>query len=102
MSSSPSGRGGRAVRVSLRAVALLALALPACGGPEAKPSFAGHWTSRPTHHSESKEAVEFFGEAAVQRMHDAGNSMTPPLDLDLLADGRFEAHGRLTPSTGDE
>jgi hypothetical protein len=92
------------VRTSLRAVVLaLALAPAACGGSESGSGqgFAGHWTSRPKQHAESKEAVELFGEGNVQRLHELGNALTPPIRLDLRADGRFDAQGRLTPGGDD-
>jgi hypothetical protein len=93
------------VRTTLRWPALLLLVTStACGGDgggAAEGGFSGTWTSRPKQHSESKEAVELFGESNVQRLHDLGNSLTPPIRLELRADGRFEAVGRLTP-TGDD
>src|SRR5262245_60173665 len=92
-----------AMRGSVRALLLvLALGSAGCGKVESAPSYTGQWTSRPKEHSESKEAVEFFGESAVQRLHELGNAITPPIELDLRPDGRFEAHGRLTPSGDNE
>ena len=84
------------------AVLLLALSPAACGGGEdSEQGFAGVWTSRPKQHAESKEAVELFGESNVQRLHELGNALTPPIRLDLRPDGRFEAAGRLVPAGDD-
>jgi hypothetical protein len=71
--------------------------LAACGGDDAAPDLAGRWTSRPTHHGESAEAVEWFGEAFVERLHAAGNAATPLVELELRADRTFVSRGELVP-----
>lgn len=92
----------RAVRRPIRALLLIvALANAGCGESAKAPVFVGHWTSRPQQHNESKEAVEFFGEGAAQRLNDLGNALTPPVDLELKPSGMFVARGRLTPDGDD-
>lgn len=77
--------------------ALLLLALAACGGDDAAPDLTGRWTSRPSRHGESAEAVEWFGEAFVERLHAAGNAATPLLELELRRDRTFVLRGEVVP-----
>lgn len=77
--------------------ALLLLLLAACGGDDAAPDLAGRWTSRPSRHGESAEAVEWFGEAFVERLHAAGNAATPLVELELRPDRTFAVRGEVVP-----